>query len=368
MVSPRNHAVSLRLDSLPMVKDPRPHKPGSPEPDEALDLLRALARSKGSRSSPRPSPPRLPPGGGEEKLDSLKALAERLDSQLRSPAQGAPGDPGHHPLTAPSDTPFGIPPPRRAELALGLAEGKTRGRDPDLPRDRATLMPRFGAQRIIFVVLSVAVLVVAAVGGVMRHRAPPGQVSAPQVVPPNQIVPPTQVPQVAPQQALPPAQPIPSVTDTPPQPATAADIDAIRKSMSDCDDEARKNPDSLLFFILPVTTANPADDSWRKDALQTVGGDVLLLSASATVDGLRDHRLYLRSGRYTFAVLDTGSGATYSWTSATGMTRLSKSKVGSIKSLRLGFDFSVAQAGPQWSADFKRDVGACYWVSALVRQ
>ena len=353
-----------------MVKDPRPHKPGSPAPDEALDLLRALARSNGSRSSPRPSPPpRLPGGGGGEKLDSLKALAERLDSQLRSPAQGAPGDPGHHPLAAPSDTPFGVPPPRRDDSILGLAEAKTRGRDPDLPRERSTVMPRFGAQRIIFVVLSVAVLVVAAVGGVMRHRGVPaqgpGQVSAPQVVPPNQLVPPTQL---APQQAPPPAQPIPPVADTPPQPATAADIDAIRKSMSDCDDEARKNPESLLFFVLPMTTANPSDDSWRQDALQTVGGDILLLSANAAVDGLRDHRLNLRSGRYTFAVLDTGSGATYSWTSATGMTRLSKSKVGTIKSLRLGFDFSTAQAGPQWSADFKRDVGACYWVSVLVRQ
>ena len=352
-----------------MVKDPRPHKPGSPEPDDALDLLRALARRKGSSVSPRPSPPRRPQGGGEEKLDALKALAEKLDLQLRSPAEAT----GGHPLAAPTDTPFGMPtPPRRAARAPDVPPHQRNGSPRNgSPRNGSPLVPRFGAQRIIFVVLSVAVLLVAAVGGVMRHRGVaflrPGQVS----VPPSQVVPPTQTAPQEPQALpppLPPAQPLPPVTDAPPQPATAADIDAIRKSMSDCDDEARKNPASLFFFVLPVTAANPADDSWRKDALQTVGSDVLLLSANAAVDGLRDHRLNLRSGRYTFSALDPSTGATYSWTSATGRVRLSQPNVGALKSLRLGFDFSATQAGPQLSAEFQRGAGACLWVVALVRQ
>ena len=333
-----------------MVKDPRPHKPGSPEPDEALDLLRALARSKPSRPS---APPRLPPGGGGEKLDALKALAEKLDLQLRSPAEAAPGN---HPLAAPRDTPFGTP--------SSIPAPPSRARDPAMPRDRGTSMPRFGAYRIIFVVLSVAVLVVAAVGGVMRHRGAPAQ----RPVPGQASVPPTTPLPAPPAQVVPPTQVVPPVTDIPPQPAGANDLAAIIKNMSDCDAAAAQDPEALYFLILPLVAANPADQSWRGLALQTVGSDILLLSAKDALDGLRDKKLNLRSGRYTFAVLDTGSGATYAWTSATSVTRLSKAKVGAIKSLRLGFDFSAAQAGSQWSAEFKRDVGACYWVSVLVRQ
>jgi hypothetical protein len=60
-------------ESPPMAKDPRPPQPGAPPPDEALDLLRALARAR------QPSQPEQPPSGpasGDEKLDALRALAE----------------------------------------------------------------------------------------------------------------------------------------------------------------------------------------------------------------------------------------------------------------------------------------------------
>src|SRR3954451_16646203 len=68
-----------------MVNDPRPPKPGSSEPDNALDLLRALARSRESDPA-RPdrgrAPPEPDPGG--EKLDALRVLAAKLDRQLKS--------------------------------------------------------------------------------------------------------------------------------------------------------------------------------------------------------------------------------------------------------------------------------------------
>src|SRR4051812_31036129 len=68
-----------------MVNDPRPPKLGSSEPDDALDLLRALARSRESdparpdrgRASPEPD-------HGGEKLDALRVLAAKLHRQLKS--------------------------------------------------------------------------------------------------------------------------------------------------------------------------------------------------------------------------------------------------------------------------------------------
>jgi len=82
---------------------------------------------------------------------------------------------------------------------------------------------------------------------------------------------------------------------------------------------------------------------------------------------LREGKLALRPDRYTFAVLDPDSGASFLWNSATGVSRLSRPVPDAVKTLKLGFDFSPAQSGPQWSNEFKRDFGACYWVSALVR-
>src|SRR5579862_6557707 len=97
-----------------MVKDPRPHKPGSSEPDEALDLLRALARSR----APDPSPHETDPAQSEdEKFESLRALAERLDFQLRGSPSGAP-QPSEESWSPPADAPrpavMSRPPLRRA--------------------------------------------------------------------------------------------------------------------------------------------------------------------------------------------------------------------------------------------------------------
>jgi len=151
------------------------------------------------------------------------------------------------------------------------------------------------------------------------------------------------------------------------RPAAPADIPAITKAMSDCDAAAASDPDSLYFLVLPMRPADPADRSWSALALQTVGSSYFLLSAKDALDGLRNNRLTLRPDRYTFSALDTESGQTYSWTSATGMSRLSRRESGATKTLKLGFDFSEAQAGAQWSAEFKRERGICYWLSTLIR-
>ena len=148
---------------------------------------------------------------------------------------------------------------------------------------------------------------------------------------------------------------------------TSEDFTWLQTAMKECDEVAAKAPDSLYFLVLPMRPADPADRSWNALALQTVGSSYQLLSAKDALDGLRNKRLTLRPDRYTFSALDTESGQTYSWTSATGMSRLSRRESGATKTLKLGFDFSEAQAGAQWSAEFKRERGICYWLSALIR-
>jgi hypothetical protein len=338
-----------------MAKDPRPQKPGSSEPDEALDLLRALART-------RPGQPSSPPGSAdagqpEDKLDALRELAEKLDLQLRGPPAGAAA-PGPLPAaTPPSAAPF--PPGRPAsaeEPMAGAHESRTARMRATLSREwralgaalpeRHTLVPRFNRAQLVHVAASIAVLVIAAIGGmvVTRTARTPAPAPAPTAAPSADVV-----PQLAPA-------------------APGIDLTSITKAMSECDAEASRQPDQLHFLVLPLLPAKAAENDWRSLALQEVGNTFLLLSAKDALDGLRDGKLVVRRGRYTFSVLDSAGGATFSWTSATDISRLSKPVGKDVKSLRLSFDFSAAQTGGQWSNEFPRAAGTCYWVSVLVRQ
>ena len=334
-----------------MAKDPRAPRPGASPPDEALELLRALARAR-QPSQPEPGPPAS--GSGDEKLDSLRALAEKLDLQLRGSSPPGPLPPPSVSLPPHSPSPFppqpvDDTPPRRAwhDRLRATARREWRALVAALPPAGA-LVPRFGSMQFIFIGISVGVLLIAAIGGIVGVRKP--QAPSDQVVPP-----------------LAPTSPAtPSVQDVPATPAT--DLAAITKAMSDCDAEAIKTPDQLHFLVLPLLPSKGAENDWRTLALQEVGNMFLLLSAKDALDGLRDGKLVVRDGRFTFSVLDSATGQSYSWTSATRIARLSRPAPTEVKSLKLGFDFSATRNGAQWSNEFRRDPGTCYWVSVLVRQ
>ena len=319
-----------------MVKDPRSPKPGSQEPDIALDLLRALARTRPLGASPAEHDHAPAASDESDQRESFRTLAETLDRQLKAPraAAGAdmplPGNPDRPPARGWSDT------ARREWSALAAA----------LPRARE-LKPRLDRQRLAFLVAALAALALAALGRLIGERTPANTVPVAGPASPGQLVPPIV-------QA--------------PAPTAPPDVAAITKAMSDCDAAAARDTDSLYFLSLPLVPANRTDHDWRAVALQTIGNAYLLLSAKDALDGLRDGKLILRQNRYTFSILDSGSGATYSWTSATGMVRLQRKDSGAVKTLKLGFDFSDNQSGAQWSAEFKREPGTCYWVSALVRE
>jgi hypothetical protein len=361
-------------ESSPMAKDPRPPPTGSSAPDDALDLLRALARAR-QPAPPQPDP--AAPASGDEKLDALKALAEKLDLQLRGSSPAPPPGPSMpQPPGPPAPFPSGPQPPPSFAAPPGPPSPRSAPPPDDAPprpawhdQWRATarrewrslvgalppasaLVPRFGRLEFIFIGVSVGVLLIAAIGGIVGVRKP-AQAPSAQVVPP-----------------LTPTSPstpsAPTVQNIPGTPAT--DLAAITKSMSDCDAEAIKTPDQLHFLVLPLLPSKGAESDWRALALQEVGNTFLLLSAKDALDGLRDGKLVVRDGRYTFAVLDSATGQSYSWTSATRIARLSRPAPKDIKALKLGFDFSSTQNGPQWSSEFRRDPGTCYWVSVVAKQ
>ncbi|HUI95426.1 MAG TPA: hypothetical protein VLX44_06720 [Xanthobacteraceae bacterium] len=327
-----------------MVRDSRPPKPRPPqpdpsEPDETVELLRALARRRGAAGPDAPAARR----DEAEAFDSLRGLAERLDHQLRAPTGDASDARGRDAQTEPSHEP---PARRRVPHQPPLdAPGPWAEFAAALPAARS-LVPRLSAGRMVFVLISLMVLVIAAgsrlIGPRIATEAPeaaPGSASAPQTAP----------------LAARPSETVPQL-----------DVPSITKAMAACDEEAARNPASLYFLVLPLIEVAPGKHDWRAVALQSVVNAYFLLSDKEALEGLRDKSLALRPDRYTFAVLDPSTGISYSWTSATGLARLSKPDVSAPKAIKLGFDFSAQQNGPQWSAPFNREPGTCYSVNVLV--
>src|SRR4030081_3771899 len=156
-----------------MVKDPRPPKPGSSKPDDALDLLRALAHNRESDPSrPDRGQASPEPEHGGEKLDALRVLAAKLDRQLKST----------EPDTEPRST---LRAPRRATL---------------------------GRRQIAIAVAAVAALALAGLGCLFWGLKSRESASVPGTEQSGTAPPPTAR-----------------------APAAPADIPAITKAMSDCD-------------------------------------------------------------------------------------------------------------------------------------
>jgi hypothetical protein len=317
-----------------MVRDPA--KPDPFEPDATVEQLRALARDRDTARLP-PRQMRTGPQRDEAQTrDSLRGLADRLEDQLRAPP-GKAFDARSRASKPKSPREASIPASRSPARERALdAPGPWRELVAALPSKRS-LVPRLSPMRIAFVLISIAVLAVAGVGRVIGPRVAttkPGAASTPLARPGEAVAP--------------------------------LDIPSITKAMAACDEEAARNPGSLYFQVLPLTELERGKHDWRAVALQSVVNAYSLLSDKDALEGLRDKSLALRPDRYTFAVLDPSTGMSYSWTSATGLSRLSRPDVSAPKAIKLGFDFSVQQNGPQWSAPFTREPGTCYSVNVLV--
>ena len=327
-----------------MENDPKPQsdRPGSSEPDDALDLLRALARTTATpEKSGRPEPARQAasepaqpaisprhPGDEPEAIETLRLVAHRLGQQLR--ALDRPAGPDARPV-----------PRAKIERAPQSAGGgaKTRTSPPFLRRAHAKLA----------IIAGLSILLVAGLLAVMWKF-----VSSRDDLVSEQTPGPTQA-------AVTPG--LAAGSDT----RSAVDVQSIANMMAACDMEAAKDPDTLYFFVLPLTQADASKQAWPAPVLQTIGDSVRLLGANDALDGLRTGALAVRQERYTFAILDAATATSFDWTSATGISRLAKRNAQSISALKLGFDFSDKQKVTQWSNEFKRDRGTCYWVSALIR-
>ena len=329
------------------VSPSRPADRRAPEADgldaKTRDLLRTLAR-KGEEPAP-PAPPAAE--GAATTLELLQALARTSDGGQAPPAPGAQADAAHRP--APSAYPAAMRrgtaaparPGRRGFAAMisALTFGN-RGADAARPAAR-----RARSRWTVPIVISGCCAIVAAGAAAFLWSRLPDRQDTPASEPQAEIAGPVAVP------SAPPAAP-----------ATQArpNLQAIQSAMAECDSEAQKDPDTLYFLVTPIMRISDAPQ-WTVHQWEDYSS-FLLLASNAMLEGLRDGLFTVNTTPFRFAIIDSATSKTQTWDAATGVSKfVHKEEKSGFEKFRLGFD--VPGKGPQFSNEYPRRPGVCYWVN-----
>jgi TIR domain len=161
-------------------------------------------------------------------------------------------------------------------------------------------------------------------------------------------------------------KPVPSSQQVELPVATAAagpvDLNSIRAAMDDCEADAKRDPATLRFLIIPLASVQT---DWRAKSVSAVGNAFVLRSDDA-FGGLKDGTLRIYPGEYDFRVLDQGTSTVFRWKPSIGVASFSIANSVWVTGLEVQFLTPKNPADDQWGSSFERPTGTCYWVSAVI--
>ena len=130
--------------------------------------------------------------------------------------------------------------------------------------------------------------------------------------------------------------------------------------MADCEREAAKNPFALYFLVVPI--ALDKDVRQSPEQFEENYGSYSLMSSKAMLDGLHDRSLTLVSTPFRYAIIDSATGITKTWGTATGVSKFTHDGgTTAFSKFRVAID--VAGRDPKWTSEFRRRTGVCYWIN-----
>jgi hypothetical protein len=150
------------------------------------------------------------------------------------------------------------------------------------------------------------------------------------------------------------------------RPAAPAPVDvaALSQAMQDCETEAARQPSTLYFLVVPMTSKAPDEEQWQAKSLNDIGNGILL-SSDVALEGLKSGALALASEEYVFNVRDR-AGALYNWKGSTGIARLTIPNADRIDGFNIQFQTRSKTSDAAWGSEFVRQSGTCYWVNAII--
>jgi len=140
----------------------------------------------------------------------------------------------------------------------------------------------------------------------------------------------------------------------------------IVQAMAECEEEAKRQTDTLHFLIVPVTPTGAAVAGWSTDPIGDVGDAAVLLNSTDTMIGLRNRVFVLYQKPLAFAVSDPSTNTVFKWKPAVGVTAIKARETGA-GTFKLGFEIPDLAKEIQWGPTINLSKGTCYWINPLVR-
>jgi hypothetical protein len=146
---------------------------------------------------------------------------------------------------------------------------------------------------------------------------------------------------------------------------TSADLSWLATAMSGCDAEARADPGALHFLVTPLIPVARDIEPWRSKSISDVGTGILL-HAEDTLAALKSGALRIYPADYDFSVVDPVGEKIHKWRPAVGVAKFSTTEADSISTFKVQFRTSHSGRDADWGGTFNRQIGACYWVNAIL--
>jgi hypothetical protein len=147
--------------------------------------------------------------------------------------------------------------------------------------------------------------------------------------------------------------------------AAATAAQSVQQAMAACDRDAQADPTALHLLLIPI---KPESDAARAEIpAGEVYGTFFLLTSQAALDGLRSGDYAMNGMAFGFAIMDSATLQTRTWNFVAGLTRLTHKDPNGFANFQIGFDQTSRGYGLQWTGQFPRRPGVCYWVNVRFR-
>ncbi len=137
----------------------------------------------------------------------------------------------------------------------------------------------------------------------------------------------------------------------------------IQQAMTRCDADAGQDPNSQYFLLTPVLPVN-FESATLLLPPGTPHKSFFLIESRLVLSGLEDGSLELSSRPYEFSLRDSQTGQIQNWRSANGPAQFKLPNAASLSRFQIGLAFG--NAGVEWTGEYERSIGACYWVNSFL--
>jgi hypothetical protein len=149
-------------------------------------------------------------------------------------------------------------------------------------------------------------------------------------------------------------------------PAIAPDYTWLARAMDNCERDASGKSGTLTFLVVPLEAAQQFNEKWAGLAVETVGKAALFASKDA-LETLKAGATRISGEQYVLHTFDSASNSVLKWSSARGVSMLSKEVAGKGP-FRIRLQITTDDDPRLWSTVTADGTGTCHWIFAVLRK